>query len=102
MTSFSLIQEHGIPTDGSEQPDMTQSELSSRVNDTLHLDSIELDQSGNLSEIYIKPDWSCLLICIRIECLPWSRNISKELVKSYVKSCVKISVFKLRKEGIIG
>ena len=43
----SSFQEHGIPTDGSEQPDMTQLELSSRVNDTLHIDSIDLDQSGN-------------------------------------------------------
>eukprot|EP00112_Aurelia_sp_Birch-Aquarium-sp1_P006398 Seg1707.9 transcript_id=Seg1707.9/GoldUCD/mRNA.D3Y31 product="Leucine-rich repeat flightless-interacting protein 2" protein_id=Seg1707.9/GoldUCD/D3Y31 len=40
-----LLEEHGIPTDGSEQPDMTQLEVSSRVNDTLHIDSIDLDQS---------------------------------------------------------
>eukprot|EP00794_Sanderia_malayensis_P003632 gene3632-4147_t len=42
-----LLEEHGIPTDGSEQPDMSQSEFSSsRINDSLHLDSVDFDQSA--------------------------------------------------------
>lgn len=42
-----LLEEHGIPTDGSEQPaDLSHSDLStSRINESLNLDSVELDQS---------------------------------------------------------
>jgi len=40
-----LLEEHGIPTDGSEQPDISQSEISSRLNDSMHLD-VDYDLSA--------------------------------------------------------
>ena len=39
-------QEHGIPTDGSEQPDISQNELASRMNDSVNLDLTDFDTSG--------------------------------------------------------
>ncbi|XP_065053314.1 FK506-binding protein 5-like [Rhopilema esculentum] len=41
-----LLEEHGIPTDGSEQPDISQNELANRMNDSVNLDLTDFDTSA--------------------------------------------------------